>query len=298
MRKFFNKIRHRKPLSAQDIADALMRRGISRNDITSAHLAAIYRRLNKISSTPDFTSVKDILPRYPPSGDTDSYPAIGVIIETRKHPALCDVVCSFQERLQIPIQLFHGQMNLDYIMASSISELERTGKVRLVKLNAEALNARQYNALLLTELFWTHLLSRKKILIFQTDAILCGNSNYTLNDFLSFDYIGSKWNRQRPVGLLIDGGNGGLSLRDWKKSHECLVRFPPKHWIGGEDGYFAFHIDIIGGKVGRDADCARFSTQYEFLYKSLGAHQISSLDQESKLAFLQYCEEARFMSER
>ena len=132
-------------------------------------------------------------------------------------------------------------------------------------------------------------MGRKKILVFQTDAILCANSDYQLSDFLGFDYIGSKWPRDRPVGMTIDGGNGGLSLRDWHKTVECLDRFSPKMWPGGEDGYFAFHMDLMGGRVGRGDECSRFSTQHEFLNRSFGGHKLTDLDSLSLEQFFQYC---------
>lgn len=295
MRTLLGRLIPRELKSAQDIVDDLNRKGVPRDKLNGKHLAPIYRQLNRLSSAPDFASIREALPGNPASMTGSGPPILGVIVETRKHPALDYVVSAFQDTLQIPVQLFHGKLNRDFIMSSSISQRVRMGSVHLVQLEVEDLDARKYNALLLTRRFWEHLISRCKILVFQTDTILCSGSDYALKDFTSFDYIGSKWPRARPVGLLIDGGNGGLSIRDWNKSHECLVRFPPDPWPGGEDGYFAFHIDLIGGNVGRDDDCARFSTQHEFLYKSFGAHRISGLDPNTKAAFLRYCEDAKFM---
>lgn len=292
MRKLINKFRFRKLISPQSVADELWRRGIQRDEITGEHLAHVYRRLKKLGNGADFTSIRDVLPRQSRTEVDLDCPVIGVIVETRRHPALECVLLNFSRTLKIPIQLFHGRGNLEFIMSSAIAGLVQDGKVHLVQLEADDFGARKYNALLMTKDFWSIMGSRNKVLVFQTDTIACEQSEYTLSDFLSFDYIGSKWPRQRPVGLLMDGGEGGLSLRDWKKSCECLVRFPPWNWVGGEDGYFAFHIDLIGGKVGRDRDCAQFCTQYQFLYKSLGAHQISCLDQATRAAFLEYCKEA------
>jgi hypothetical protein len=287
----------RKMISPQSIADKLGRRGIPRDQIRGEHLTDVYRRLKNIASAPDFVSISQSLPRPGPAMVDPDGPVLGVIIETRRHPALEFVVSNFSRTLKIPIQLFHGSGNLEFIMSSAISVLVSEGKVHLVELKIHDLGARSYNALLMTKDFWTLVGSRNKILVFQTDAIACEQSEYRLSDFLSYDYIGSKWPRHRPVGLLIDGGNGGLSLRDWKKSYECLLRFPPESWTGGEDGYFAFHIDLMGGKVGRDADCSQFCTQYEFLYRSLGAHKISCLGQAGRAAFLEYCKEAEMLAE-
>ncbi|KAK9790387.1 hypothetical protein AB5N19_03956 [Seiridium cardinale] len=46
------------------------------------------------------------------------------------------------------------------------------------------------------------------LLVFQTDSIVCANSQQNINDYLEYDWIGAPWN---PNGRY--GGNGGLSLR-------------------------------------------------------------------------------------
>jgi hypothetical protein len=51
----------------------------------------------------------------------------------------------------------------------------------------------------------------------------------------------------------------------------------------------------MGGKIGRDKECAKFSTQNEFLFKSWGCHKIACLRKEDQVAFFDYCPEARFM---
>ena len=220
-------------------------------------------------------------------------PILAVIIETRKHPLLEFVVLQLITKTNLPVQIFHGIENESFIRSSAINDHIKGNKVSLSKLNTDFLNANEYNAILLSCEFWNLLNGRDKILVFQTDSILCDNSTYNLQTFLDFDYIGSMWSRLRPIGITIDGGNGGLSLRSWEKSVKCLERFPPFFWPGGEDGYYGFHMELIGAKVGKDLDCAKFSTQSYFHYESFGAHKISELTKKDKDAFIQYCPEAK-----
>ena len=180
-------------------------------------------------------------------------------------------------------------------MSTNIANLVNEGKVYLTPLNVDGLNAVRYNALLLSKGFWEKVIGRRKILVFQTDAVSCDSSDYVVDDFISYDYLGSKWSRDRKFGIIADGGNGGLSLRDWEKTYSCLNRFPPEHWRGGEDDYFAFHVELIGGKVGKGKECAKFSTQHDFLYRSFGAHKISCLSKKDQKGFLNYCPEAKFL---
>ena len=264
------------------------------SSITSKDLMHIYQSLKKTSGRPNFKNVEKLLSETRSiSKDKKTPPILAVIIETRKHPLLEFVVLQLISKTNLPVQIFHGIENESFIQSTAIKDFVKCDKVFLSKLNTDSLNASDYNGILLSCKFWNLLNGRGKILIFQTDSILCNKSPYNLYTFLDFDYIGSTWARKRPVGITIDGGNGGLSLRSWEKSLQCLEQFPPSFWPGGEDGYFGFHLELMGAKVGKEVDCAKFSTHRYFHYKSFGAHKISVLDKKDKDAFIQYCPEAK-----
>jgi hypothetical protein len=279
--------------TARRVVSYLAEKGIGRAAICDTQLRPLYAALSRSVYSPLGAGIArpGLNSNNTPVGDA----VWGVIVETREHPALEYVVCQFSKQLNVGIQLFHGTANRSFIQDSKIQALVEQGKVILTALETEMLSPVGYNALFLSEDFWNALLGRKKILVFQTDAILCSKSDYQLADFLDYDYIGSKWPRKRPVGMLMDGGNGGLSLRDWRRSVACLDRFSPDLWPGGEDGYFSFHIDVLGGRVGRGNECAQFSTQKEFLFKSLGGHKITELDSATLKRFIQYCPEVNLV---
>lgn len=277
--------------TAQRVASYFSEKGMSRDAISGKHLEPLYTALSESAHTG--SKGESGIPTIKTSHAATDSEVCGVIIETREQPALEYVVCQFSELLNIPIQLFHGTTNQAFIMDSKISDLIDQGKVVLSAIDADSFTPEQYNSLFLSKRFWESMTGRNRVLVFQADAILCSESDFNLADFVAFDYIGSKWPRMRPVGMVMDGGNGGLSLRNWQQSVECIERFPPALWPGGEDGYFAFHLDLVGGNVGRDKDCARFSTQFEFLERSFGGHQISLLEPASLEQFIQYCPEAK-----
>jgi len=276
--------------AAQFIADELKGRGISRGSISENHIQNFYDHLQKIKGSGFMAKERVALPVQTKLMNDE---ITAVIIETRQHRNLELVVCQCAKNLGINIQIFHGNSNKDFILKSSIRTLIEKGQVTLCELDARSLQASEYNAMLLNQNFWNALRSRNKILIFQTDSILCQNTSYHLNDFRLFDYIGSKWNRVRPIGIKVDGGCGGFSLRDWKKSTECLSRFPSRNWPGGEDGYFAFHLDLMGAKVGRSSDCSKFSSQGEFNDKSFACHSIHLMSDQDLKKFLKYAPEAK-----
>lgn len=305
MHKFINKkyffvkrflARHRGS-SAKTITKKLLKKGIPFDQILGGHIKPLYISLKKLKGAPDFKQINEILPKQYISPTSKPHPLWGVIVETRKASSIEFVVNNFIKNTGIPIQLFHGNNNLDFIMSTNIAKLVSEGKVCLTPLNVDELSSNNYNALLLSKGFWENVIGRRKILVFQTDAVSCDSSDYVVDDFISYDYIGSKWSRYRNLGIIADGGNGGLSLRDWGKTYSCLDRFPPERWCGGEDDYFAFHIELIGGKVGKGKECAKFSTQHEFLYCSFGAHKVSCLSKKHEIAFLKYCPEGKFLFE-
>ncbi len=279
--------------TAQSLARDFETRGVSRDCIKSLDLETLYRSLKSTSATAFGGGVQVLTPPNVKLLSND--PVWAVIVETREHPLLEFVVCQFARDLEIGIQIFHGPKNRDFITSSEIGGLVARKQVHLTDLRIREFTRRTYNELLLHRSFWGSILGRRKILIFQTDSVLCSNSTYCLDNFTHFDYIGSNWPRTRPIGIVVDGGSGGLSLRDWDLSINCLDRFPAIRWPGGEDGYFAFHFDLMGGSVAREMECAEFSTQTDFLCKSFGAHQIRHLEKGARQQFIEYCPEARFM---
>jgi hypothetical protein len=279
--------------SAQKTARKLKKIGFKANQIDASHLTTTYSQLKQVPGRANFEGMTNAINSLDPIPKQVDIPCLGVIIETREHPLLVTVVLDFIKKTQYPVQIYHGNLNVEFILSSKIAGLVEEGKVILTSIEVDHLDAGGYNALVLSKEFWYSLISHKKIFIFQTDSILCKRSKYSLTDFISYDYIGSQWPRNRPIGLVIDGGNGGLSIRDWDRSIECLERFPPNKWTGGEDSYYAFHMDLIGAKVARDVKSGKFSTQYKYSYKSFGCHKVSCLSKKDKLAFVKFCPEAR-----
>ncbi len=278
--------------TSQAIVRYFMERGVCRDEIHGHNMHSFYKALNRTADTA--MNVEESGAQCPANKISNMDTVWAVIVETREHPALEFVVCLFARMLNVGIQIFHSPANRNFIANSGIRELMDSGQVHLTNLGIDKFTVKNYNALLLRQDFWSSVHGREKILIFQTDAILCKNSNYRLDDFTGFDYIGSKWKPKRPVGIVVvGGGNGGLSLRDWRLTTQCLRRFPSDRWPGGEDGYFAFHLDLMGANIAKPQDCAKFSSQIDFSYKSFGCHNIKGMDAAALKQFLIYCPEAQ-----
>ena len=229
------------------------------------------------------------MPRVEPDRNTQVW---GVILETREHENLECTVCDTHDQLAIPIQLIHGRSNRDFILNSRIGDLIRSGEVVLSEIDDTEFSIGAYNGLFMSTGFWKKLCGRKKILVFQTDSILCPTSEFKLQDFLLFDYIGSAWNYEAEPDVALKGGNGGFSLRDWSRSVHCLKQFPPNLWPSSEDKYFAFHMELSGANVASGNDSSKFGSEKWFLYRSFGAHQLALMSPVQLGLFLDYCPEA------
>ncbi len=277
-------------LRAAEITRSL---NIRRHQIRAEHLTLEIRELTQEKRAFRAQFAEEALSICKSFKRTDSEPLWGVIVETRAIPGLEEAVLSIINRCHIPIQLFHGLENHRYIMEGRLEALVASGAVTLTPMDLpERMPSAGYNALLLSPLFWDALIGRQKVLIFQHDSLCCNQSPYAATDFMDFDYIGAPWPRKRPVGLVIDGGNGGFSLRDWAKCRESLERFSAASWPGGEDGFFAFHLDLMGASVASMEQGAKFATQGRFTDLSFGAHQVGRLNDLDLKRFITYCPEA------
>ena len=144
---------------------------------------------------------------------------VAIIVETREHKAMPFVLDNVMSILsdEWNLQIFHGSNNLDYIN-EIIHNTEYSDKVTLSNLNIDSISQQDTNLeIMLTENFWNQVIA-ETVLYFECDSMLCPNSEYKVEDFEHFDYIGGYWGNS-PGGLDSKYErvmNGGVSIR--KKS--------------------------------------------------------------------------------
>ena len=145
---------------------------------------------------------------------------VAVIVETRKHKALPFVLNNVMSILpdEWQLQIFHGLENYEYIIDimfddDFLSEVKK--KTTFTNLNIESITADDSSLdIMLTEKFWNEI-DGEDVLYFECDSMLCPNSEYKIEDFEHFDYIGGYWGNELynlddkyPVVM-----NGGVSFR-------------------------------------------------------------------------------------
>lgn len=277
--------------SAEMIAEKLTLQGVERSDICGDHLTEVYERLATTHERPDLHQIEEILTNLPPGGSWGEQ-ASAVIVETRAIPQLAYAIGTVVRSTGLPVQLFHAAANRSILADPDLASLRREGRLVATEMRVTRFDHKVYNTMMLDRRFYEAMQGRGHFLIFQADSLCCPAADFGLDDFASYDYVGASWNESRPVGLRIRGGCGGFSYRSWQASVDMLKRFPAAFWRGGEDGYFAFHMDLAGYRVATAETSSRFATQDAFRHRSFGAHQVCRLPEEEYARFMQYCPEA------
>lgn len=149
-----------------------------------------------------------------------------IIVEPREHPALYTVLENVCEKTKLPITIFHGNRNKDFVrdIAQKVECVDS-----LKEINAEDLDGMSYSKLLMSSTFWENVESEGKVLLFQTDSGINGRGK-DMQRFEEYDYCGAPW-------LIRNGrvGNGGFSIRNVSKAREHVKNSSK---IIHEDMYF------------------------------------------------------------
>jgi len=232
-----------------------------------------------------------------------------VIVEPRKHELLKYVCENFDKNMckSWDLYVFHGKSHGSF--AEEATEDIRQGgrKVFLMPLDTDNLTAGEYNRLLKRLDFWDRV-KAEDILVFQTDAVLCGNSDHKIREFTKYDYVGCS-NNKNTIGDLGNNwgtdkngdwsddttknlsfyGIGGLSFRKNSFQKKCIRDYPNINPEYGEDVFFSGCLEKSQNKP-RDVSTTRnFCTQNVFYSRSFGAHKISVLKDDQRAAFFEFC---------
>lgn len=277
------------PSAAAALLAELADEGLGPSDVTLEHARRVYERMTPTMSLVRTELTPRVLPETIPDFHTEEPTAL--IVDGRADPKLLELVRIVHRTLGVPVHVMHLDGNRA-MFQQGLADLIRERKVFLSELDAGRIDRDRYTALFTSTGFWEAAISRGKVLVFQLDAVVCPQSPLRLEHFLGYDYIGPAWGRLRPEGIVVDGGNGGLSLRDWPVMMECMRRFPPEHWRGGEDTYYCFHVELVGGRVAKGQASALFGSQFNFHYQSFGAHKIKRMNWLKQVMFVAYCPEA------
>lgn len=224
-------------------------------------------------------------------------PSAMVIVEPRQHKHLAYVLENFDRRMPATwdLYIFHGIKNEQYAR-NAAHNITKRRKVHFVALGTDNLTVDEYNVLLKSpERFWSKI-QAENILVFQTDAILCSGTNFSISNFDHLGYIGCAYDLKAGKGTHWKDnsywGVGGLSFRKKSAALDCIANLPHTPEMP-EDVFFSECVDAGYGVRPTDGNqLAEFCSQGGFYRKSFGAHRLDTMKKDDRPKFLQYCPEA------
>ncbi|OAA53824.1 hypothetical protein SPI_09269 [Niveomyces insectorum RCEF 264] len=173
---------------------------------------------------------------------------VGLLIENRPSPILAPLMLHFISVVP-PDWRFRFMGSIESVEAINrsvaIREQVRAGKLDLTYIPANMSTGSQEEISRFLTTRWLYevvLQPAEWLLVFQTDSILCANSQHNINEYLDYDWIGAPWSTTSRWG-----GNGGLSLRRVSAILEILreqVR------VDGSDPEDVWMAERLGHRVG------------------------------------------------
>lgn len=218
-----------------------------------------------------------------------------VIVEPRKHKLLKSIIANFDSIMDSSwdLYVFYGKSHLEFTIEATRDIIKR--RKHVLPLDTDNLSASDYNKLFKQASFWNKV-KAENILVFQTDTILCKNSQYKINDFINYNYIGCPfddkiigtnsriWSEYNMYGI------GGLSFR--KKSYmlKCIKNNPNIHDDFAEDVFFS---ECLADYKPDIKALNQFCTQHKYFDKSFGLHKPLALKDNKELH--KYCPEINIL---
>lgn len=203
-----------------------------------------------------------------------------------------------------PITIFYTESaSASVIHDKLVSRLVRSGRVSLFPLSRLGFdelphgNVGSYSKLMTAASFWDTV-HADRVLVFQTDSVLCSLSPYTVDDFVQYDYIGAPFAiRWANFPDWLESGNGGLSLRNVTLMRRIIDRYPYKG--EAEDFYFASAIHDMQER-GEPVKTAPLDVARMFAYESgavpsnmtFGVHRYEGADAATQKLIQAKCPEA------
>ncbi len=149
---------------------------------------------------------------------------VAVIVETRMQDNLFPLILHFSALLgpSWTLVLYTLEKAWEMPFSGPFRQAVDSGRVRIQYLPPDTALTDWFavSRFLTRPWLWEQVEDSDRMLLFQTDSIICSRSNYTIDDFLEWDYIGA------PIEESLGRGyNGGLSIRNPRMILDILKNF-------------------------------------------------------------------------
>jgi hypothetical protein len=220
---------------------------------------------------------------------------LAVIIETKMTANLIPLMLHFAAVLGAawPIVLFTLEAHWRTPPSPAFRRAIASGaiSVRYLPPATELTNSASVSRFLTRPWLWEQLVSAPRVLLFQTDSIVCAKAGQTVDDFAEFDFVGAPIDPQFGAGY-----NGGLSLRN----PELFLNIT-QQWdfaTSGdefEDQWFFKMAKATGGKL-PELDVAKtFAVETIYYENPLGYHQPARWQADRMDEIEEWCPEVKML---
>lgn len=194
---------------------------------------------------------------------------VAVLLETRPLPHLVPLILHNINNMPSdwPFRIYNSVDNQEMLFTNpEILAYMAIGKITVVPIYQrfdDFMAWVRVGRYLTSRKFWKNLSPAKKVLFFQSDAIICSQSTKSIEDYMEYDWIGAPIGPGWSPDTLREGEiwmNGGISLRDREVMLDILdpQKYPwtssyisetDRGLITAEDQYFCKRMYEIGAKL-------------------------------------------------
>ncbi|KAG0651855.1 hypothetical protein D0Z07_0805 [Hyphodiscus hymeniophilus] len=234
---------------------------------------------------------------------------VAVIIETRPLRTLIPLILHFATVLGPgwPIYFFTRPSTVHTLAAfgggsQPFQRMVKSGQIKIIELPSEPYlgNYLGISHFIASEWFWMRLEPAKKMLMFQTDSILCANSGRRIEDYLDYDFVGAA----HPY--ILEAFNGGLSIRNVSLSLEIVrAHAIADDVVNGtnlglfEDVWFCDKMKKMGARFPSREIASEFAVDFEWAERPMGYHGVGKGQHDDRLEDIYaWCPEAVFAKDQ
>lgn len=220
---------------------------------------------------------------------------IAVIIESSIIPNLVPLMLHFSTVLgpSWGLVLFTLQDRWVEPLSPAFQRLLASGQIEVRSLPADAqlTSSAAVSRFLTQPWIWEQLSAAKRVLLFQTDSVLCSKSEAAVEDYFKFDFVGAPIASQYGAGY-----NGGLSIRNPKLFLQ-ITRETDFASSGHEfeDQFFYQELVKRGAEMPEEGEAKTFAVETIFYETPLGYHQPQRWQAEHMSAIEEWCPEVKLL---
>lgn len=245
-------------------------------------------------SQPPQESVEEAQDTYASDGLLETHPR-AVIIETEMTPNLIPLMLHFSTVLgpTWTVLLFTLEEHWEEPKSPAWKRAvaAKQFEIRFLPADTQLKDSGSVSRFLTKPWLWQQLEPARRILMFQSDSIICSKATTTVEDFFGYDFVGA------PIdGVYGHGYNGGLSLRNpslfLKITQEASFENSSAEF---EDQWFYEEIKARDSQL-PDVDVAKtFSVETIYYDKPLGYHQPARWQKDQMDQIEEWCPEVKML---